>query len=37
MLNDMDARTPALKLIEALLEQKAVNRATYENILKKYG
>lgn len=37
MLNDMDARTLALKLIEALLEQKAVNRATYENILKKYG
>lgn len=37
MLNDVDTRTLAIKLIEALVEQRVVNRATYENILRKYG
>lgn len=37
MLDKIDVRTLAIKLIEALVEQRAVNRATYENILKKYG
>ena len=34
---NIDIETLAIKLIEALVEQRAVNRATYENILKKYG
>ena len=37
MLDKIDVRTLAIKLIEALVEQLAVNRATDENILKKYG
>ena len=34
MLENIDIETLAIKLIEALVEQRAVNRATYENILK---
>ena len=37
MLENIDIESLAIKLIEALVEQRAVNRATYENILKKYG
>ena len=37
MLENIDIETLAIKLIEALVEHRAVNRATYENILKKYG
>ena len=37
MLENIDIETLAIKLIEALVEQRAVNRATYEHILKKYG
>ena len=37
MLENIDIETLAIKLIEALVEQRAVNRATCENILKKYG
>ena len=36
MLDCIDAHILAIKLIEALVEQKVVNRATYENIIKKY-
>ena len=37
MLENIDIETLAIKLIEALVEQRAVNRATYGSILKKYG
>ena len=37
MLDNIDIQTLAIKLIESLVAQRAVHRATYENILKKYG
>ena len=37
MANYVDTRTLAIKLIQALAEQQAINAATPENVLKKYG
>lgn len=37
MTNYIDIQTLAIKLIQALAGQQAINAATLENVLKKYG